>query len=83
LDPYIYIYIYTIQSLNNDDKEWRLGGYPCPKKFKKKKSSSKALASAFWDGILPVNYLERGATILAKYYVALLDKMKQQLVPRH
>jgi hypothetical protein len=40
------------------------------------------LASVFWykDGILLVDYLEKGATITAKYYVALLDKLKQQLV---
>jgi hypothetical protein len=40
------------------------------------------LAFVFWDkdGILLVDYLEKGATITAKYYVALLCKMKQQLV---
>jgi hypothetical protein len=43
------------------------------------------LASVFWDkdGILLVDYLERGVTIIAKYYVALLDEMKWQLVPKH
>jgi histone-lysine N-methyltransferase SETMAR len=42
------------------------------------------LASVFWnkDGILLVDYLERGATITTKYYVALLNKMKQQLVSK-
>jgi histone-lysine N-methyltransferase SETMAR len=34
------------------------------------------------DGVLLVDYLERGATITAKCYVALLDKMKQQLVSK-
>jgi hypothetical protein len=34
------------------------------------------------DGILLVDYLEQGATITAKYYVALLDKLKQQLVSK-
>jgi hypothetical protein len=40
------------------------------------------LASAFWgkDGILFLCYLEKGAAIVAKYFVALLDKLKQQLV---
>jgi hypothetical protein len=32
------------------------------------------------DGILLVDYLEKNATITAKYHVALLDKLKQQLV---
>jgi hypothetical protein len=42
------------------------------------------LASVFWDkdGILPVDYLEKGATITAKYHVAFLDKLKQQLVSK-
>jgi hypothetical protein len=42
------------------------------------------LASIFWfkDGILLVDYLEKGAAIMAKYYVALLDKLKQQLVSK-
>jgi hypothetical protein len=49
-----------------------------PKKFKSQKSSSKVLAFLFWDkdGILLVDYLEKGATITAKYHVALLDKLK-------
>jgi hypothetical protein len=40
------------------------------------------LASVFWDkdGILLVEYLEKGATITAENYAALLDKVKQQLV---
>jgi hypothetical protein len=43
------------------------------------------LASVFWDkdGILLVDYLEKGTTIMAKYCVALLEKLKQQLVSKH
>jgi hypothetical protein len=43
------------------------------------KSSSKLLTCVFWDkdGILSLAYdLEKGATIIAKYYVAFLDKPK-------
>jgi hypothetical protein len=42
------------------------------------------LASVFWDkdGILVVDYLEKGATITAKFYIALLDRLKQQLVSK-
>jgi hypothetical protein len=32
---------------------------------------------------LLVDYLEEGATITAKYYVALLDGLKQQLVSKY
>jgi hypothetical protein len=52
--------------------------------FRRKKtqnSSSKVLTPVFRDiyGILFVDYLEKYATITAKYYVTLLDKLKQQL----
>jgi hypothetical protein len=46
---------------------------------------SKVLASVFWDkdGILLLDYLGKGATIMAKsYYIALLDKLKQQLASK-
>jgi hypothetical protein len=68
--------------MKEHSKEWRHSGSPCPKKFKTNKSSSKVLASVFWDKdrILPVGYLEKGATITVKYCIALLDKLKQQLV---
>jgi hypothetical protein len=40
--------------------------------------------SVFWDkdGILLVDYVEKGATIMAKYCVALINKLKQQLVSK-
>jgi ssDNA-binding replication factor A large subunit len=43
----------------------------------------KVLASVFWDkdGILLVDYPEKGATIMAKYYY--YNKMKQRLVSKH
>jgi hypothetical protein len=65
-------------------EELRQSGSPCPKKFKTHKSSSKVLAPVFWDndGILLVGCLENGETITAKYSVALLDTLKQQLVSK-
>jgi hypothetical protein len=70
-----------IQDLETKEKckELRHSGSPRPKEFKTQKSSSKLLASVIWDkdGILLVDYLENGATIMAIYYVALLDKLKQ------
>jgi hypothetical protein len=38
----------------------------------------------FWDkdGILLVDYLEKSAAIREKYYFALLNKLKQQLVSK-
>jgi hypothetical protein len=55
-------------------------GSPCPEKFKTQKFSSKVLMLAYLfrdkGGILLVDYLEMVATIMAKYYVALLDRLK-------
>jgi hypothetical protein len=50
-----------------------------------KKLSSKVLASVYRDRdwILLVHYLEEDATITAKYCIALLHKLKQQLVSKH
>jgi hypothetical protein len=64
-------------------KERRNSGSLRPKTFMTQKSSSKVLASVFWekDGILLADYLEMGATITVKYYIALLEKMRQQLSP--
>jgi hypothetical protein len=79
-----WIDIYDTET-KEQSKEWRHSGSPCPKKFKTQKSSSKVLASVFWDkdGILLVDYLENGASITAKYYVALLGKLKQHPVSKH
>jgi hypothetical protein len=65
-------------------KEWSHSGSPRPKKFKTQNSSSKLLASIFWDKdkILLVDYLEKDANIKAEYYVARLDKLKLQLVSK-
>jgi hypothetical protein len=40
--------------------------------------------SVFWDkdDILLVDFLEKGATITAKYNIALLSKMNQELVSK-
>jgi hypothetical protein len=75
------IYVYD-PGTKEQSKEWRQSGSPHPKKFKPNKSSSKVLASILWDkeGILLVDYLEKGAIITAKYSVALLNKLKQQLI---
>jgi histone-lysine N-methyltransferase SETMAR len=69
---------------NELSKEWRHSRSPRPKKFKTQKSSVNVLTSLFWDkdGILLVDYLEKGAIITAKYDVALLHKLKQQLVSK-
>jgi hypothetical protein len=73
-------YILIQRPKNNPRNE--NSGSPCPKKFKIQKSSSKVLASVFWDkdGIFLVDYLKKGSTITAEYYIALLDNLKHQLI---
>jgi hypothetical protein len=70
-----------IQRSKNDQRNWRHSGSPRPKKFKTQKSLSKVLAPVFRDKdrILLVDYLGKGATITAKYYIALLDKRRGNL----
>jgi hypothetical protein len=41
------------------------------------------MASGFWtDGILPAEYLKKGATMTARYYTSHLDKVRQTLVSK-
>jgi len=61
--------------------EWRHSGSPRPKKFWVQKSSGKVLASIFWDqdGILLIDYLPKGQTINAEFYLSLLVQLNDIL----
>jgi len=62
--------------------EWRHSGSPRPqKKFRVQKSAGKVLASIFWDqdGMLLIDYLPKGQTINAEYYLSLLVQLKDVL----
>jgi len=61
--------------------EWRHSGSPRPKKFPVQNSAVKFLASIFWDqdGILLIDYLPKGQTIDAEYYLSLLVQLKDIL----
>jgi hypothetical protein len=52
---------------------------PCNQRNSRQEPSCRMFASVFWDkdGILLVDYLEKGATIKTKNCIALLDKLKQ------
>ena len=58
---------------NQQSMEWRHSGSPRLKKFRMQKSSRKVLALIFWDqdGILLIDYLQKGQTINAEYYSSL------------
>jgi len=65
--------------------EWRHSGSLHPKKFRAQKSSGKFLASIFWDQdcILLIEYLPKGQTINAVYYLSLLVQLKDILMEKH
>jgi len=48
-----------------------------PKRPKTQASAGKVLASIFWDaqGIIMINYLEKGQTITGDHYIGLLDRL--------
>jgi len=57
--------------------EWRHSVSPCPKKFQVQKSAGNVLDSIFWDqdDILLIDYLPKGRTINAEYYLSLLVQL--------
>jgi len=70
----------TRRQINN---QWSGGiaAQNAPKKFRVQKSGGKVLASIFWDkdGILRIDYLPKGQTINAEYYLSLLVQLKDIL----
>ena len=54
------------------------------KKSKMQTSAGNVLASVFWDvqGILFIDYLEKGKTIHSKYYIALLVNLKEEIAKK-
>jgi hypothetical protein len=61
--------------------EWRHSGSPRPINFRVQKFTGKVLASIFWfqDGILLIDYLPKGQTINAEYYLSLRVQLKDIL----
>jgi hypothetical protein len=51
-----------------------------PKKTRLVPSAGKVMASAFWDaeGILFIDYLEKGKTITGEYYSYLLTRLDEK-----
>ena len=47
-------------------------------------SAGKVFASVFWDaqGILCIDYFEKGRTINSKYYIALLEPLKEEITKK-
>jgi len=75
-----WLYHYDLET-KQQSIEWRHSGSPHPEKFRLQKSAGKLLASIFWDqnGILLIDYLPKGHTMNAEYYLSLLVKLKDIL----
>ena len=65
----------THQNPNSSQNKWTEAGCSAPKKTRSVPSVGKVImASVFWDaeGILFIDYLEKGKTITGEYYSSLL-----------
>ncbi|XP_073527124.1 histone-lysine N-methyltransferase SETMAR-like [Phyllobates terribilis] len=60
---------------------WKRANEPTPKKFKVSSSAAKVMASIFWDaeGIIMVDYLEKGATITGSYYAEQIRRLREAI----
>lgn len=71
-----WIHHYTPET-KQQSKQWTKSGERPPKKAKTVLSAGKVMTTVLWDsqGIILVDYLEKGKTISSTYYASLLDKL--------
>ena len=72
------------QKSNKESAEWTAAGESYPKWPKMQTSAGKVLASVFWNvqGILFIDYLEKGRTINSEYHIALLVHLKEKITKK-
>jgi len=70
---------YTPES-KQQSKQWTEASFSAPKKTKSVPSARNVMASVFWDaeGILFIDYLEKGKTIAGEYYSNLLTRLDEK-----
>jgi len=75
-----WIHHYTPES-KQQSKQRREAGCSAPKKTGSVPSAGKVMASVFWDaeGILFIDYLEKGKTITREYYSSLLTRLDEKI----
>jgi histone-lysine N-methyltransferase SETMAR len=75
-----WIHHYTPES-KQQSKQWRGAGCSAPKKTRSAPSARKVMASVFWDaeGILFIDYNEKGKTITGEYYSNLLTRLDEKI----
>jgi len=75
-----WIHHYTPES-KQQSKHWTEASCSAPKKTRSVPSAGKVMASVFWDaeGILFIDYLEKGKTITGEYYSNLLTRPDEKI----
>ena len=60
-----------------ETKQWVKPGESVSKLSKTKQSAGKVMVSVFWDahGVIFIDYLEKGRTIIGAYYAALVYRL--------
>ena len=73
-----------IPKSNRQSAEWTATGEIRPKQPKMQTFEDKVLASVFWDaqGILFIDYLEKGKNVNSEYNVALLVRLKEEIAKK-
>ena len=68
---------------NQPSAEWTAAGESRPKRSKRQTSAGKVLAFVSWDaqGILFIDYLQRGRIINSEYHIVLLVRLKEEISP--
>jgi len=75
-----WIYWYTSET-KEQSKQWISFGECAPKKAKTVLLAGKVMATVFWDsqGVIYIDYLEKGKTITGLYYAELLGRFDAEL----
>jgi len=76
-----WIHHYTLES-KQQSKQWTEASCSAaPKKTRSVPSAGKVMASVFWDaeGILFIDYLEKGKAITGEYYSNLLTRLDEKI----
>jgi histone-lysine N-methyltransferase SETMAR len=75
-----WIHHYTPES-KQQSKQWTEASCSVPKKTRSAPSAGKVMASVFWDaeGILYIDYLEKGKIITGEYYSNLLTRLDKKI----
>jgi histone-lysine N-methyltransferase SETMAR len=64
-----------------ESMQWHIKGSSTPNKFKVTPSAEKIMATVFWDcqGILMIDYLNKGSTVTGEYYADLMHRLRDSI----